>query len=74
MCIFKRKPDPDLIDLVQYDKELQRCISRNIPLMPVVPQTSRQLGYTKEEEGMMDDNRATARIIYDHYRKLSKRG
>ena len=69
MCIFKRKLNPDLIDLHEYEHDCMRWKRQGGPLRP--PPTIPALlhgSFTAEEMAIMRDNRSQAEEIYKAYK------
>ena len=68
MCIFKRKRyDPDIIDLVQYEKDLLYQREHGIGCRPPATIYGRSDGWTPAEMEAMRDNREKARRLYDKH-------
>jgi len=68
--LFKKKFSPDLIDLVEYEKDLLYYLEHEIPLRP--PRFIHTLMYgtwTDSELQSMRDNREKAKNIYDRLKK-----
>ena len=69
MCIFRRKSNPDLIDLHEYEHDCMRWKRQRIPIMP--PRTILAIlngNWTDEEMALMRDNRSQADEIYEAYK------
>ena len=69
MCIFGRKPNPDLIDLHKYEHDCMRwkrqgTTPRPPPMIPGLLHGS----FTEEENAIMRDNRIQADEIYEAYK------
>jgi len=63
MCnIFKRKPDPQLINLEKYTNDVKR---QKVPLPPPPIPGRGDRQWTKLELEMMDENRNKATEIYN---------
>ena len=66
MNIFRRKPNPSLIDLHNYEHRCWEWKRKGIPIMP--PPTIPGGYFTDDEMAIMRDNRREAKSIYDYIR------
>ena len=69
MCIFRRKPNPDMIDLHKYEHDCLRWKRQGItprppPMIPALLHGS----FTEEENAIMRDNRLQADEIFEAYK------
>ena len=68
MNIFRKRYDPKIIDLVQYEKDCLYSREQGIPPRPPHSITSREPDWSIAELEAMRDNREKVRAIYDKYR------
>jgi len=69
--LFRKKFKPDLIDLVQYEKDLLYYKSKGIPLKPVACIPGLMFGkWSGSEMQAMRDNREKAQEIYTRIKAI----
>lgn len=72
MKLFRKRFSPNLIDLVQYEKNLLYWREHNTPLQPP-PAIPGLLGrWTDSEMQAMRDNRQAAQEIYDRINSIGR--
>lgn len=73
MCrLFRRKPNPHLVDLHEYEHECMKAVRTGKPIWPFPSILAGN--WTDEEVALMRDNRNQAQEIYDSFRKLQGEG